>query len=74
MKNKEAKQLEKMNLTKAHKYLGISFAKMTKLVDSGVIDCEDNVLDSRERLVKIADLDKLKEVYPTGKARAKSRS
>jgi hypothetical protein len=51
---------EKLNLTAAHKYLGISFTKMTGLVNNGIIKIEKDPLDNRVKLVKRADLDKLK--------------
>lgn len=51
---------EKFSLTKAHKYLGISFTKMTALVTSGKLKVEQDPLDHRVKLVKRADLDRLK--------------
>lgn len=56
-----------MNMKQASKYLGISKTKMTKLVATGVIICESNPLDDRVRLVKVSDLDKLKEFQTGGK-------
>lgn len=52
---------DKMTLTQAHRYLGISFTKMTKLINEGVIAYEKSRLDHRVKLVKRDDLDSLRE-------------
>lgn len=51
---------EKLKLTQARKFLGISFAKMTSLINSGTIKFEQDPLDHRVKLVKLADLEALK--------------
>jgi hypothetical protein len=48
---------EKMKLSQAHKFLGISFATMSNLVSRGVVAVENDPLDRRVRLVKRADLE-----------------
>jgi hypothetical protein len=50
---------EKMKLSQAHKFLGISFSTLSNLVGSGKISVEQDPLDRRVRLVKRSDLEKL---------------
>jgi hypothetical protein len=52
-------QPNKMSMTQARKYLGVSFTKMTTLVRSGQISYEVNPLDHRVKLIKRSDLDTL---------------
>lgn len=59
--NQETELPEKMTLTQAHRYLGISFTTMTKLISERVISYERSQLDHRVKLVKRADLDSLRE-------------
>lgn len=54
---------EKMKLSQARKYLGVSVPKMTMLVRSGVLKFEKSPLDRRLRLVKRSDLEELKRQY-----------
>lgn len=51
---------EKMKLSQAHKFLGVSVPKMTALVKSGRIKYEEDPLDGRVKLVRRADLEALK--------------
>ena len=51
---------EKMKLSDARKFLGVSVSKMTTLVGSGRIAVEDDPLDRRVRLVRRSDLEKLR--------------
>lgn len=51
---------ERLKLSQAHKFLEISFAKMTALVNSGAVPWEPDPLDHRVKLVKRADLEVLK--------------
>jgi predicted site-specific integrase-resolvase len=50
---------EKMKLSQARKFLGISFSTLSNLVSSGKILVEEDPLDRRVRLVKRSDLEKL---------------
>jgi hypothetical protein len=50
---------EKLTLTQARKYLGISFTKMTNMIRGGKISYEVNPLDLREKLVRRSELDEL---------------
>ena len=50
---------EKMKLSLAAKYLGISTSNLSNLVGSGKIVTEGDPLDRRVRLVKRSDLEKL---------------
>jgi hypothetical protein len=51
---------EKMKLSLACKFLEVSHAKITSLVKTGVIPHERDPLDHRFKIVKKADLEKLK--------------
>jgi predicted site-specific integrase-resolvase len=55
----EKKWPEKMKLSEACKFLGVSVSKMTTLVSSGRIAVDDDPLDRRVRLVRRSDLEKL---------------
>jgi hypothetical protein len=54
---------EKMKLSVARKFLGISFSKMTALINTGIIQYERNPLDNRVKLVMRADLEELKRQF-----------
>jgi hypothetical protein len=54
---------EKMKLSDARKYLGVSFTKMTELIRSGKLSYEPSVLDCRVKLVRRSDLDKLRKEF-----------
>lgn len=56
---------EKLKLSQAHKFLGISFAKMTSLVTSGILPFEEDPLDRRVKLVKRSDLEALRRQQGT---------
>jgi hypothetical protein len=58
-KERKEKWPEKMKLSEARKFLGISISKMTALVGSGRIAVEDDPLDRRVRLVRRSDLEDL---------------
>jgi hypothetical protein len=58
-KGRVEKWPEKMKLSEARKFLGVSASKMTTLVGSGRIAVEDDPLDRRVRLVRRSDLEKL---------------
>lgn len=50
---------EKLTVTQAHKFLGVSPAKMTKLLNSKVISFQKNPIDMRQKLIKRSDLEAL---------------
>lgn len=50
---------EKMKVSLAAKFLGISFSTMSNLVGSGKINYELDVLDRRVKLVKRSELEEL---------------
>jgi hypothetical protein len=50
---------EKMKLSLARKFLGISFSKMSYLIHKGTIKYEEDPLDHRVKLVKREDLEAL---------------
>jgi hypothetical protein len=58
-KGRPKKWPEKMKLSEARKFLGVSTSKMTTMVGSGRIAVEDDPLDRRVRLVRRSDLEKL---------------
>jgi sulfur carrier protein ThiS len=57
---------ERMKLSLAHKFLGVSHAKLTSLVNTGVIPHERDPLDHRVKLVRRSDLEKLRVTPPAG--------
>ena len=52
---------EKMRLGEAARYLGVSAGKVRRLVEEGRLGCETDPLDKRRRLVKVTDLERLKQ-------------
>lgn len=58
-KKRQKEWPEKMKLSEARKFLGVSTPKMTSLVSSGRIAVEVDLLDRRVRLVKRSDLEDL---------------
>jgi hypothetical protein len=50
----------KMRMSLAHKFLGVSHAKLTSLVQTGVIPHEKDPLDHRVKLVRKSDLERLR--------------
>jgi hypothetical protein len=49
-------------MSEAHRFLGVSHAKMTSLVKTGVIPHERNPLDHRVKLIRKSELEKLRQV------------
>lgn len=47
--------------TEAAVYLGVSLPKLRSLVKKGKVKIERDLLDERKKLIKVADLNKLKE-------------
>lgn len=66
LKSRSEKWPEKMKLSQAHKFLGISFATMSNLVSRGVVAVEADPLDRRVRLVKRADLEEILRMRTQG--------
>ena len=56
---KKAKQW--MTTTEATSFLGISSKTMSRLIREGVIKTHDHPLDRRKKLVRYADISRLKE-------------
>jgi hypothetical protein len=54
---------EKMKLSEAHRFLGVSHAKITSLVKTGVIPHERHPLDHRVKLVNKSDLERLMRAW-----------
>jgi hypothetical protein len=55
----EAEWPEKMKLSVARKFLGVSFSTVSNLVGSGKLAVEYDLLDRRVRLVRRSDLEEL---------------
>jgi excisionase family DNA binding protein len=53
-----------MTVGEARDYLGVSRAKMTRLIESGELPAEENPLDKRSKKVRRADVEKLKQSAP----------
>jgi excisionase family DNA binding protein len=51
----------RMTITEAAAYLGVSAPKMRALVKNGKVSCEKDLLDERKKLIPLAELTKLKE-------------
>ena len=49
-----------MKMSEAHRFLGVSHAKITSLVQTGVVPYERDPLDHRVKLIRKSDLEKLK--------------
>jgi hypothetical protein len=56
-----APRREKMRLGEAARYLGVSAGKVRRLVEEGRLGCDIDPLDKRRRLVKVAELERLKQ-------------
>ena len=50
-----------MTTTEATTYLGVSSKTMTRLIREGIIRTEEHPLDRRKKLVRLADIIRLKE-------------
>ena len=50
-----------MTTTEATSYLGVSTKTMTRLIREGIITTEEHPLDRRKKLVRLADVIRLKE-------------
>ncbi len=51
---------EKMKMSEARRFLGVSHAKITSLVKTGIIPHERNPLDHRVKLIRKSDLERLR--------------
>src|SRR5437588_8405260 len=52
---------ERVTMREAAGLLGVSHAKMWQLVKDGLLPTEPNPLDRREKLIRVADIEHLKE-------------
>lgn len=52
---------EFMSMTEAREYLGISKTKIWRLVKEGAIKTYEDPLDKRKHLVRLRDVEKLKQ-------------
>ena len=53
--------IKRMKVMDAVKYLRISKGKIRSLVQEGVLTCEDDPLDKRRKLLRVDELDRLKQ-------------
>jgi hypothetical protein len=60
--NNMADGAKKINLTQARKILGVSPNKMSKLVTDGTLHYELDPLDQRVKLVRLKDVERLKQL------------
>jgi len=60
-RNTSSPEKKKMSLTQAAAYLGISQAKLSRLISSGQLDYTVDPLDLRRKWVRAADVKRLKE-------------
>jgi excisionase family DNA binding protein len=60
---------EYLNAREAARYLGISPTTLYRLINTGTLATFRSELDKRERLVRRADLDRLKSPEPLGGTR-----
>ena len=58
-----AKWPEKMRVSLAREFLGVSPAKMTNLLSSGILSYERDYLDNRVKLINKSDLEALLEKH-----------
>ena len=52
---------ETITMREAAQRLGVSNTKIWRLVKQGVLPAQKNPLDGREKLIRVADLEKLKD-------------
>lgn len=48
---------DKLTVAQAHRFLGVSPAKMTQLLSRGLLKAHKNPIDLREKLIKRSDLE-----------------
>lgn len=51
---------DRINMREAAAFLGVSHAKMWQLVRDGTLPAQVNPLDRRQKLIRVADLERLK--------------
>ena len=54
----------RMKLSDAARYLGVSAAKITRMIQAGELTCLADILDRRRKIVKVEDLDRIKAQSP----------
>jgi hypothetical protein len=57
---------EKMKVSLARKFLGVSEGKMSSLLNGGIIPWEKDPIDSRVKLIKRSDLEALLNIRKQG--------
>ncbi|MEI6044131.1 MAG: excisionase family DNA-binding protein [Chloroflexota bacterium] len=55
----------RLTMKQAASYLGVSLYKIRQLVEDGILQADENLLDKRERLIPRTELDEL--IRRTGK-------
>jgi hypothetical protein len=48
---------DKLTVAQAHRFLGVSSAKMTQLLSRGLLKAHKNPIDLREKLIKRSELE-----------------
>ena len=60
-RNASGEKPRRMKLSDAAAYLGVSPAKISRLIKSGELKCSGDILDRRRKIVRVEDLDRIKE-------------
>lgn len=60
-RNASGEKSRRMKLSDAATYLGVSAAKISRLIKAGELQCSSDSLDRRRKLVRVEDLDRIKE-------------
>lgn len=68
-RNTSSPEKKRMKLRDAAAYLGVSHAKITRLVELGVLPYTVDRLDLRKKLVLVEDLDRIKNQSGTVKGK-----
>lgn len=55
---------EFMTVAEARDYLGVSKTKIARLIDGGELPAVENVLDKRSKIVRRADVERLRQQAP----------
>lgn len=60
-RNTSHDQERRLKLSDAAAYLGVSPAKVSRLIKEGLLKCKIDLLDRRKKWVRVKDLDSLKQ-------------
>jgi hypothetical protein len=63
LKSHDEEWPERMTVAQAHKFLGVSHAKMTQLLCQDLIPAQRNPIDMRKKVIKRSDLEAFLKEY-----------